>query len=124
METSRGNVPLRKLGEIVVKDVEFCSTPLGNALEFLHHESRRLDTSTDEADQRGVAIWLVDGGELPPCPIPDLPPATPRVTLALRDVNLGDAICAVAVAGGMRVRVDGAGVLVAARSKPDASAHC
>ncbi len=47
----------RKLAAIIIPNIEFHSTTISDAIEYLRQESRRLDTDPD-ADARGVNIFL------------------------------------------------------------------
>ena len=66
----------RKLAAIIIPNIEFHSTTISDAIEYLRQESRRLDTDPDP-EARGVNIFL----KLPGAAAPRAPPrAPPRLT--------------------------------------------
>jgi general secretion pathway protein D len=93
----------RKLSAIVLPSVEFHSTSLDDAIEFLRQESRRLDTDPDVSG-RGINILL----KLPETSGPaGAPPATKiRVTLTLRNVPLIEALRYLASQADLTVKVE------------------
>ncbi len=126
----------RKLQSIVIPLIEFRSTTIRDAIEFLRQESIRLDQGEDNADARGVNIFLkLSGsgpGAKPPAPavatpgagdatIPglDAPVTDPtaarpapvvdagtRITLSLRRLPLLEALRYVASAANLKVKVE------------------
>ena len=109
----------RKLQRIIIPHVEFRSTTLADAIEFLRQESARLDTESPP-DDRGVNIFL----ELPPASppittgpaIPNLPASTEppvsvttertRLSLTLNHIPLLEVLRYVAQQVNLKVRVD------------------
>ena len=114
----------RKLQQIVLPQVSFDHTRLADALEFLRHESIRLDEKS-EPDQKGVAIFIrlpsapaadaMDQRSIPgllPPELPILPGPAPTVltmettiSLELRKIPLLAALKYVAKDIGLRVRI-------------------
>ena len=126
----------RKLAAIIIPNIEFHSTTISDAIEYLRQESRRLDTDPD-ADSRGVNIFLkLPGGGTAPraaapvvdptaAAIPGLPAGadtagaggtlTPtsvtatgssRITLTLTRIPLLEALKYVAQQAGLKVKVE------------------
>lgn len=83
----------RKLRAIVLPQIEFRATTLGDAVEFLRQESRRLDLDSDPA-RRGANI-LIAG-----------PAARTPVTLSLTRIPLSEALRYLAGQAGLKVRVE------------------
>lgn len=131
MRDDSGTVAIsRKLSSITIPNIEFRATTIRDAVEFLRQESRRLDTSEVNPDDRGVNIFL----KLPPAgasasrPAPsadaaipgvDAPaagaPAAPtgavasaetRITLTLSRIPLLEALRYVASQAGLKVKVE------------------
>ena len=120
----------RKLQSILIPNIEFRSTTVADAVEFLRQESRRLDPDPDP-EQRGVNIFLkLNGSGAPavravaPTPeavIPGLPPtggdapapvasvgpsANTRITLTMSRLPLLEALKYVAQQAGLKVKVE------------------
>ncbi len=120
----------RKLQAIIVPNIEFRSTTVADAIEFLRQESRRLDTDPDP-EQRGVNIFLKLGGSGAPAAraaapiaepvIPGLPEAggtapapvagtgpsaSTRITLTMSRLPLLEALKYVAQQAGLKVKVE------------------
>ncbi len=123
----------RKLQAIVIPNIEFRSTTLSDAVEFLRQEARRLDTQSPE-EERGVNIFLklASGStrtSVPTTPeagIPGLPPgaettgAAPsaslplagapttntRISLTLSRIPLLAALDYVAKAANLKIKVE------------------
>ena len=119
----------RKLSSIIIPNIEFHSTTISDAVEFLRQEARRLDPDPNP-DNRGVNIFL----KLPtasaartlttaPSPVPDataipgLPDATTtapaptttansRITLTMTRLPLLEALHYVAQQAGLKVKVE------------------
>ena len=87
----------RKLDSIIIPSIEFRSTTLGDAIEFLRQESRRLDPDPDP-EQRGVNIFL----KLPGAGSP----ANTRITLTMSRLPLLEALKYVAQQAGLKVKVE------------------
>ena len=121
----------RKLAAITIPNIEFRATTIRDAIEFLRQESRRLDTTEENPDNRGVNIFL----KLPPAgtvarpvaaagtpdaaAIPGVDPATAaaapagpvasaetRITLTLSRIPLLEALRYVASQAGLKVKVE------------------
>ncbi len=113
----------RKLQAIVIPNIEFRSTTLSDAVEFLRQEARRLDTQSPE-EERGVNIFLKLPGPSTSTPntgIPGLPPGAEvpsqsppvavatgntRITLTLSNIPLLSALDYVAKAANLKVKVE------------------
>jgi general secretion pathway protein D len=126
----------RKLQNIIIPNIEFRSTTISDAVEFLRQESQRLDNDPDPAN-RGINIFLklpgvgapVSRGVSAPPPdasIPGLPaaadsgaglgtPAAPasaapsantRISLTLSRIPLLEALRYVASQAGLKVKVE------------------
>lgn len=95
----------RKLSAIVIPQIEFRATTLGDAVEFLRQESRRLDPDPDAA-QRGANI-LIAG-----------PAARTPVTLSLSRIPLLEALRYLAGQAGLKVRVEPYAVTLVPLSDP------
>jgi general secretion pathway protein D len=91
-----------KLASIVIPQIEFRSTTLADAIEFLRQESQRLDPDPNGA-ARGVNIFL----QLPAANAATASPsANSRITLALRRIPLLEALKYVASQAGLKVKVE------------------
>lgn len=129
MRDDSGTVAIsRKLAAITIPNIEFRATTIRDAVEFLRQESRRLDVSEVNPDDRGVNIFL----KLPPAGTParavatadaaipgvDAPAAAPaapvgtvasaetRITLTLSRIPLLEALRYVASQAGLKVKVE------------------
>jgi general secretion pathway protein D len=107
LAATENTVVKRKLASIIIPHLEFHATTLENAVEFLHQESRRLDTDPD-LDARGVNILLQ-------IPFPAAPAAastgataaaSTRITLTLNQVPLREALQYVALQAGFKLKVE------------------
>ena len=94
-----------KLASIIVPHIEFRSTTLADAIEYLRQESQRLDPDPDP-QARGVNIFLklpaaagTSAGQAPPS-------AKTRVTLTLDRIPLLEALKYVASQAGLKVKVE------------------
>lgn len=95
----------RKLGLIVIPQVEFRATTLETAVEFLRQESRRLDPNPEPA-QRGVNILIAGtAGRMP-------------VTLSLSRIPLLEALRYLAGQAGLKVKVEPYAVSLVPLSDP------
>ena len=65
----------RKLSSIIIPNIEFHSTTISDAIEYLRQESRRLDTDPD-TEARGVNIFLKLPGTSSAAPRAGIPAAT------------------------------------------------
>ena len=121
----------RKLQTILIPNIEFRSTTVADAVEFLRQESRRLDPDPDP-DARGVNIFLKLGASgpatravptanepvIPGLPTPDAgaagagapagagPSASTRITLTMSRLPLLEALKYVAQQAGLKVKVE------------------
>ena len=123
----------RKLQNILIPNIEFRSTTVADAVEFLRQESKRLDPDPDP-DSRGVNIFLKLSGSGGPARtvapttaepvIPGLPSATDaagagagtpttsgpsantRITLTMSRLPLLEALRYVAQQAGLKVKVE------------------
>ncbi len=93
----------RKLQSLIIPNIEFRSTTLGDAIEFLRQESRRLDTDPDPA-QRGVNIFLKlsNAGTASEA----ASSASTRITLTMSRLPLLEALKYVAQQAGLKVKVE------------------
>ena len=130
LEADRLAAMNRKLARIIIPHVEFRSTTLNDAIEYLRQESARLDTESPP-DQRGVNIFLklpanatgVRPAVAPAPPdraIPGLPPgvdttadptappisANTRISLTLSQIPLLEALRYVAQQANLKVKVE------------------
>jgi general secretion pathway protein D len=123
----------RKLSAIIIPNIEFRQTTIRDAIEFLRQEARRLDTTTENPEERGVNIFLklpAGGGGRAAAPAPaapvdptaipglDAPVAAPaqsfvggasadtRITLTLSRIPLLEALRYVASQAGLKVKVE------------------
>ena len=118
----------RKLQRIIIPHIEFRSTTLADAVDFLRQESVRLDTVESDPEARGVNIFLnlpaypAVYALTPPDdqPIPGLPPganfgaaaavpvvtASTRISLNLSRIPLLEALRYVASQAGLKVKVE------------------
>lgn len=92
----------RKLSAIVIPQIEFRATTLGDAVEFLRQESLRLDPA-----QRGANILLAAG-----------PASRTPVTLSLARIPLLEALRYLAGQAGLKVRVEAYAVTLVPLSDP------
>jgi general secretion pathway protein D len=110
----------RKLASIVIPSIEFRSTTLGDALEFLRQESVRIDPNPNAA-ARGVNILLeipaADASAARPEPSAGAgapiaaagapsPSANTRITLTMRQIPLLVALQYVASQAGLKVKIE------------------
>jgi general secretion pathway protein D len=126
----------RKLQSIIIPNIEFRSTTISDAVEFLRQESQRLDTDPDAAN-RGVNIFLklpgvgaiapraaapaapdvtipglpaaADAGAVAgagAAPVGAVPSANTRITLTLSRIPLLEALHYVAEQAGLKVKVE------------------
>lgn len=90
----------RKLEEIRIPSINFREATVREALDYIKQRAKALDTTEPDEKRRGINIVL------------DLDPATQsadsaqRITLALTDVPLGEALRYIATAAGLKVKVD------------------
>ena len=118
----------RKLQRIIIPHIEFRSTTVSDAVEYLRQESARLDTESNP-DERGVNIFLklpVAGGARPVAAAPVAEPAIPglpadatapapvapttgantRISLTLSNIPLLTALGYVAQQASLKVKVE------------------
>ncbi len=98
---TRGTISInRKLDEIRIPSINFREATIREALDFVKQRARALDTTEPDESRRGVNIVL------------DLDPGSQsaetatRITLALTDIPLRDALDFIARAAGLKVKVD------------------
>lgn len=132
MRDDSGTVAIaRKLAAIIIPNIEFRATTIRDAVEFLRQESRRLDASEVNPDNRGVNIFLklppagsvaprpavvadaaIPGVDAPLTPTPGAVTAGPvasaetRITLTLSRIPLLEALRYVASQAGLKVKVE------------------
>lgn len=98
-DNSRGTQGTQaKLNRIIIPKINLTDTSLQEAVAFLHQQSIRLDTSATEDGKKGVNIVI----QVPP----DDPAATAKVTLALNQVPLYEALRYVAELSNLRVKIE------------------
>ncbi len=121
----------RKLASIVIPSIEFHATTLGDAVEYIRQEGRRLDRDPDP-EARGVNIFLklptakqavatpsvtpssdvsslgsATGGETGgPLFCPPVPSVGTRITLTMNRIPLLEALKYVASQAGLKVKVE------------------
>lgn len=126
----------RKLQSIIIPNIEFRSTTISDAIEFLRQESQRLDTDPDPAN-RGINIFLklpgvgataprpaaaapaeaaipglpaaADAGAVTgtaATPVGPIPSANTRISLTLSRIPLLEALHYVAEQAGLKVKVE------------------
>ena len=122
-----GAATRHKLASIIIPSIEFRSTTLEDAIEFLRQESRRLDPDPDP-QSRGLNIILrlptvtqTAGGSQMMVPAsrtnntasptgslldPPIPSTKPRITLTMNHLPLLEALKYVAIQAGLKVKVD------------------
>jgi hypothetical protein len=93
----------RKLQNIIIPRLEFREATVSEALDFLKHKASSLDT--DDPGRRGVNIVL------------NAPDET-RITVALTNVSLGDALRYVTNLAGLKYKVEQYAVTVVPLSTP------
>lgn len=131
MRDDSGTVAIsRKLSSITIPNIEFRATTIRDAVEFLRQESRRLDTTEVNPDDRGVNIFLklppagavasrsaapadaaaIPGVEAPAAGAPvatgPVASAETRITLTLSRIPLLEALRYVASQAGLKVKVE------------------
>ncbi len=128
-DDTEGTVAMnRKLQRIIIPHIEFRSTTISDAIEYLRQESVRLDTAEPDPENRGVNIFLklpASGGApraAAPAPtdpaIPGLPAgadvpaqapvstASTRISLSLGRIPLLEALRYVSQQAGLKVKVE------------------
>ncbi len=107
----------RKLANIIIPSIEFRSTTLEDAVEFLRQESRRLDPDPDP-QSRGLNIVLRLPAGMPtsqtrstvssqdPLSNTPVPSTRPRITLTMNRIPLLEALKYVAIQAGLKVKID------------------
>jgi general secretion pathway protein D len=106
-----------KLNRIIIPRINLQDTTLREAVSFLQQQSIRLDTTAADDDKRGVNIVLrldQPGGE----PDPGAPSPNTRISLALNQVPLFEALRYVAELSGLRVKVEPFAVTLVPLSVP------
>ena len=104
---------MQKMNEIIIPSVHFENTPLEQAIEFLHKQSRELDKSSDPSGAKGINIILRQ---------PTLPDA-PRISLDLKNVPFSEALRYVTELGEMVYRFDAEGVILSERHSYERERH-
>ena len=94
-----------KLAAIIIPNIEFHSTTISDAVEYLRQESRRLDTDPDQ-ERRGVNIFLKFPAATQSAAAPILPSTDARITLTLSHIPLLEALKYIATQAGLKVRVE------------------
>lgn len=109
-----------KLNRIIIPRIDLRDTSIREAVEFLKQQSRQLDTTADNPkDKRGVNIVLkLDSMSTPPPVDPNAPPAEgaapaitsanadTRITLALSNVPLIEALRYLTELAGLKFKVE------------------
>ena len=85
-----------KLAKIVLPKVEFVDVTVAEAVEFLSLQSRQYDTTTPDAERKGVSIVVAGGPEF----------TGAKVTLDVTGIPLGEALRYIADQAGMRPVVE------------------
>ena len=89
-----------KMDTLVIPHVDLQDKPLTDAIEFLREEARRLDTGPEET--RGINIFL----KLPAVKSGEASPAAALIHLTMDGPTLREALAAVAMQAGMKVKVE------------------
>ncbi len=118
-----------KLNRIVIPRINLQDTTLREAVTFLQQQSERLDTTSSESGQRGVNIFLkLDSGTMGEAttaegevaPAVSVSPNT-RVSLALNNVPLFEALRYLGEQAGLKVKVEPFAVALVPLSEPTES---
>lgn len=102
----------RKLEDIRIPSINFRDATIREAIDFIKQRSMALDTSEPDPNRRGINIVL------------KLDPATAgadagtRITLALTDVPLGEALRYVATAANLKIKVEPFAVAIVPLNEP------
>lgn len=100
----------RKLDEIIIPRIDFNEATVREALDFIKQRAVALDTTEQDASQRGVNIVLKLA--------PDAPEANQRITLSLTDIPLRAAIDYVAKAANLKLKIEPYAIAVVPQSEP------
>ena len=85
-----------KLEKIVLPQVEFVKTPIGDVLDFLSLRSVELDKTTEDPNEKGVNFILLDRESI----------GSGGVTLNLQNATMAEVLRHVAERGGARLVID------------------
>ncbi len=98
---TRGTASInRKLEEIRIPSLNFREATVREALDFIKQRSKALDVTEPDENKRGINIVLkLD-------PASQAADSAQRITLALTDVPLGEALRYVATAASLKVKVE------------------
>ena len=126
-----------KLDTIIIPKLELREASLREAIEFLKRKSVEFDTAEPDPTKRGVNIVLrIDGQPTaappansipglvepnqpnPPPPVPSVDPNEARITIALTNVPLGEALRYVTNLAGLKYKIEGDAVTVVPLSTP------
>lgn len=117
----------KKLNSIVIPDINFRDAVITDVLRFLSDESRRLDPEKIgvnivlQLGEPGAAPAPTPGPEGTPAPAPEMTgdPSTRKVTLALRNIPLVEALRYVTSIAGLKFRVEPSAILVLPKEAPE-----
>lgn len=98
---TRGTASInRKLEEIRIPSINFREATVREALDFIKQRSKALDTTEADDNKRGINIVLkLEPGS-------QAADSAQRITLALTDVPLGEALRYIATAASLKVKVE------------------
>ncbi len=127
----------RKLDTIIIPKLEFREAGVREAVEYLKRKSVEFDTAEPDPTKRGVNIvlridsqptaaspansipGLVDPNQPnPPPPVPSVDPNEARITIALNNIPLGEALRYVTNLAGLKFKIEGDAVAVVPLSTP------
>lgn len=91
----------RQLKNIIIPRLEFRQTTLGDAIEYLRQESRRLEFTTSSPSESGGVNVILGNAVGTPAVSPNI-----RITLTLERIPLVDALKYVGAQAGLRVKIE------------------
>jgi len=99
----------RKLKEIMIPKIDFQDATIREAVDFIKLRAAALDTTEPDPSRKGINIVL----KLPE----DAPEASSRITLALTDIPLREAIDYVAKAANLKLKIEPYAVAIVPQSE-------
>ena len=99
----------RKLKEITIPKIDFQDATIREAVDFIKQRAAALDTTEPDPSRKGINIVL----KLPE----DAPEASSRITLALTDIPLREAIDYVAKAANLKLKIEPYAVAIVPQSE-------
>lgn len=105
---TRGTASIaRKLEEIRIPSINFREATVREALDYLKQRSKALDVSEPDENKRGINIVATPAVD-----------TAGRITLALTDVPLGEALRYIATAASLKVKVEPYAVAIVPLNEP------